>query len=243
MNLSYQNTVAETVANDYRAAAIFEKYGIDFCCQGKIPIDEACEKKQVQTEEVMRELKTLANDSSCCFNFSTLPPSMLADHIEEKHHRYIEEKTPVIQRYLDKVCSVHGNHHPELHEINRIFQASAADMAQHMKKEELILFPRIRKIEALTRNPMEMNTFQPGVLGLPIDMMMNEHSVEGDRFKAIEELTQHYQPPADACNTFKVTYALLQEFENDLHLHIHLENNILFPQALEMEKALMPSEN
>jgi len=239
MNLSYQNTVADTVANDYRAAAIFEKYGIDFCCHGKIPIDEACEKKQIPTEAVMRELKSLEDETSSCFNFGTLPPSMLADHIEEKHHRYVEEKTPVIQRYLDKVCSVHGSRHPELYEINRIFQASAADMAQHMKKEELILFPRIRKIESLSRKLTEPNAIQPGVLSLPIDMMMNEHSVEGDRFKAIEELTQHYQPPADACNTFKVTYAMLQEFENDLHLHIHLENNILFPKAIEMEKSVL----
>jgi iron-sulfur cluster repair protein YtfE (RIC family) len=162
MKLSYQNTVADTVAKDYRAAAIFEKYGIDFCCHGKVPIEEACEQQSVQTEEVMREF---------------------------------------------------------------------------------ILFPRIRKIEALTRNPMESNTIQPGVLRLPIDMMMNEHSVEGNRFMDINELTQHYQAPADACNTFKVTYALLQEFENDLHLHIHLENNILFPKALEMEKSLSPCGN
>jgi len=112
-------------------------------------------------------------------------------------------------------------------------------MAQHMKKEELILFPRIRKIEALTRKPLKADTLQHDVLGPPIHMMMNEHAVEGDRFKAIDELTQHYQPPADACNTFKVTYALLQEFENDLHLHIHLENNILFPKAMEMEKTLL----
>jgi regulator of cell morphogenesis and NO signaling len=239
MTLSYQNTVAETVANDYRAAAIFEKYGIDFCCHGKISIDEACEKRHVMTEEVMRDLKSLTDSNSCCFNYSSLPPSMLADHIEEKHHRYIEEKTPVIQHYLDKVCSVHGSHHPELQEINRLFQASAADMAQHMKKEELILFPRIRKLESLTNNPVETSTIQPGLLQTPIHMMMEEHAVEGDRFQAIEELTHHFQPPADACNTFKVTYALLQEFETDLHLHIHLENNILFPKAIELENRLL----
>jgi len=239
MTLSYQNTVAETVAHDYRTAAIFEKYGIDFCCHGKISIDEACEKRHIMTEEVMRELKTLAESNSSCFNYSALPLGVLADHIEEKHHRYVEEKTPVIQRYLDKVCKVHGGHHPELHAINQLFQASAAELAQHMKKEELILFPRIRKLEGLTREPIETNAIQPGVLQLPIDMMMHEHAVEGDRFKTIEELTHHYQPPADACNTFKVTYALLQEFENNLHLHIHLENNILFPKAIEMENSLL----
>jgi regulator of cell morphogenesis and NO signaling len=239
MTLSYQNTVAETVANDYRAAAIFEKYGIDFCCHGKISIDEACEKRHIMTEEVMRELKTLADSNSCCLHYGTMPLSVLADHIEDKHHQYIEEKTPVIRRYLDKVCSVHGTAHPELFEIKSLFMASAEDLAQHMKKEELILFPRIRKLEALLNHSTEAGSIQPGLLQVPVDMMMQDHSLEGDRFRTIEQLTQHYQPPADACNTFKVTYALLQEFENDLHLHIHLENNILFPKALEMEKRLL----
>jgi regulator of cell morphogenesis and NO signaling len=213
MNVSYQQTVAETVAKDYRAAAIFEKYGIDFCCHGQVSIDEACEKRNIMTEEVMRDLKSLTEANSCCFNFASLPPSMLADHIEEKHHHYIEEKTPVIQRYLDKVCSVHGTRHPELYEINRIFNDSAADLAQHMKKEELILFPRIRKMEGLTRNGVEAGTIPAGLVQTPIQMMMNEHAVEGDRFKEIEALTHQYQAPPDACNTFKVTYALLQEFD------------------------------
>jgi len=239
MNLSYQNSVAETVANDYRAAAIFEKYGIDFCCHGQISIDEACEKKQIMTEDVMRDLNTLLEANSCCFNFSTLPPSMLADHIEERHHRYIEEKTPVIQRYLDKVCAVHGELHPELQEINRLFSESAAHLAQHMKKEELILFPRIRKIEGLTRKPVLAETIAQGLLEAPIEMMQHEHQVEGDRFREIEKLSHHYQAPEGACNTYKVTYALLQEFENDLHTHIHLENNVLFPKAMQMEKSLL----
>jgi len=239
MNLTYQHSVAETVANDYRAAAIFEKYGIDFCCHGQISIDEACEKKQIMTEDVMRDLHTLLDANSCGFNFSILPPSMLADHIEERHHRYIEEKTPVIQRYLDKVCAVHGERHPELYQINRLFMESAAHLAQHMKKEELILFPRIRKIEGLTHKGATNEPFAPGLLEAPIEMMEHEHQLEGDRFREIEELSHHYQAPEGACNTYKVTYALLQEFEHDLHTHIHLENNVLFPKAIEMEKQLL----
>lgn len=239
MKLSYQNSVAETVANDYRAAAIFEKYGIDFCCHGQISIDEACEKKQIMTEDVMRDLNTLLDSNSCGFNFSDLPPSMLADHIEERHHRYIEEKTPVIQRYLDKVCIVHGERHPELHEINRLFRESAAHLAQHMKKEELILFPRIRKIESLTRKHNTAASLPQGLLEAPIEMMHLEHQVEGDRFSEIKKLSHHYQAPEGACNTYKVTYAILEEFENDLHTHIHLENNVLFPKAIEMEKSLL----
>ena len=239
MTLSYENTVAETVAQDYRAASVFEKYGIDFCCKGNISIDEACEQKHIMTEEVMRDLKKLSESDPSGFSYGNLTPSHLADHIEEKHHRYVVEKTPIIQHFLDKVCSVHGKRHPDLFEINRLFKASSAELAMHMKKEELILFPRIRKIESLTSESKDISALQPGVLGQPIAMMMQEHEIEGDRFRTIDELTHHYQPPADACNTFKVTYALLQEFENDLHLHIHLENNVLFPKAIELEKQFL----
>jgi regulator of cell morphogenesis and NO signaling len=142
-------------------------------------------------------------------------------------------------RFLEKLCSVHGPRHPELLEVNRLFCESAAELAMHMKKEELILFPRIRKMTAAATGTLQENAITPGMVQGPIAVMMEEHEHEGDRFSKIDALTGHYQPPADACNTYKATYALLQEFENDLHLHIHLENNILFPKAVEMEKELM----
>ncbi len=237
--ISCDSTVAAMVAHDYRTAAIFEKYGIDFCCRGQLSIDEACEQKHVPTEDVMREIKMLqASGAADGFPYGQWAPALLADHIEEIHHRYIEEKTPVIQRYLDKVCLMHGDHHPELHEINRLFRSAAEALAHHMKKEELILFPRIRVVDRQLREGTP-GTLSPGVLSAPIEMMQEEHRTEGDRFATIDSLTGHYQPPADACNTYKLAYALLHEFENDLHLHIHLENNILFPKAVELEKLLL----
>lgn len=240
MDIHYQKTVGEVVAQDYRAAAIFEKYGIDFCCKGNIPIDEACERKHVYTEDVMRELKLLLTGSeSNSVDYASWSPAFLADFIQQKHHSYVTEKTPILMRFLDKLCSVHGQRHPELLEVNRLFSESASELAMHMKKEELVLFPRIRKIAAVTPEDMHDNAITPGMIKSPIAVMMEEHEHEGDRFKMIDTLTNHYQPPADACNTYKATYALLQEFENDLHLHIHLENNILFPKAIEMEKELM----
>jgi regulator of cell morphogenesis and NO signaling len=240
MEITFQKSVGEVVALDYRAAAVFEKYGIDFCCKGHKSIDEACESRNIMTEEVMRELKKLGVSVDSHFtDYRSWSASLLVDYIEEKHHRYVEQKTPVILRYLEKLCNAHGDRHPELHEVNRLFRESAAEMAQHMKKEELILFPRIRQLVGFSTGGFDQNPLTPGMVQQPIKVMMEEHNAEGDRFKTIDSLTQHYHPPADACNTYKVTFALLQEFENDLHLHIHLENNILFPKAIEMEAELL----
>jgi regulator of cell morphogenesis and NO signaling len=234
MELTYQKKVGEVVAQDYRAASIFEKYGIDFCCKGNTSIDEACERRHILTEDVMRELKLLLDkDTKHDTDYQSWSATYLADYVVQKHHQYIEETTPVILRNLEKLCHKHGPGHPELYEINKLFKASAEELAEHMKKEERILFPLIRKMASASFAPSGHQLITPGVVKHPIEMMMHEHENEGERFSQIEQLSNHYQPPADACNTFKVTYGLLQEFENDLHLHIHLENNILFPKALQ----------
>jgi regulator of cell morphogenesis and NO signaling len=236
MNVTHLNKVGEIVAENYRTAAIFEKYGIDFCCKGNKSIDEACESKSIKTEDVMRELKImLSGKDNSDSDYKSWTATQLADHIENKHHRYVEEKIPVLQRYLNKLCSVHGENHPELHEVNRLFALSAGELTQHMKKEELILFPRIRKMENSRATPIDLAAMNAATVQDPIEVMMHEHDTEGERFRTIDILTQNYIAPPDACNTYKVTYALLQEFQNDLHLHIHLENNILFPKAIELE--------
>lgn len=240
MEYLYQKKVGQVVADDFRAAAVFEKYGIDFCCKGNITVDEACERKHIMTEDVMRELKILlATDSTQPEDYKTWNPVVLVDHILEKHHQYITEKTPLILQYLAKLADKHGGRHPELLEVNRLFSESAAALAGHMKKEELILFPWIKKLAGFTSVQGQDKSTPQGRIDNPIDMMMHEHDDEGERFRTISAITNQYQPPSDACNTYKVTYAMLQEFENDLQLHIHLENNILFPKASEMERELM----
>lgn len=240
MEFMYEKKVGEVVAEDYRAAAIFQKYGIDFCCKGNITIDEACSLQNLMTEEVMRELKILfASDKKHPADYQSWSPALLANFIEETHHRYVKEKTPVIQSYLNKLFHKHGGHHPELLEINKLFGESAVALASHMQKEEQILFPRIRQLTATTSDAPPDFLMTCSILNGPIKIMMQEHDNEGERFKKIDILTDHYQPPADACNTYKVAYALLREFENDLHLHIHLENNILFPKAVQMEMELL----
>ena len=235
MEFTYQQKVGEIVAADYRAAGIFEKYGIDFCCKGNTSIEEACQRKNIMTEDVMRELKILLSgiepDET---DFQLWSPISLAEHIEQKHHKYVEEVTPVILRNLQKLCHKHGPSHPELYRIHKLFLASAEELAQHMQKEEKILFPLIRKLSATPTSQSVFQKLPNSIIAHPIEVMIEEHEHEGERFAEIESLTNHYQAPADACNTFLVTYALLKEFEQDLHLHIHLENNILFPKALQL---------
>ncbi|HMU99359.1 MAG: iron-sulfur cluster repair di-iron protein [Bacteroidia bacterium] len=232
--------IGELVAKDYRTASVFKKYSIDFCCQGNRTIEEACEKKNIDTKKVLEDLVAMMESKSeSTTDYQSWPLDLLADYIEKKHHRYVQEKTLEIQPYLDKICKVHGERHPELLKIKEEFNASAGELAAHMKKEELILFPFIRKMTQAKMENIKVDAAHFGTVINPIQMMMDEHTVEGNRFRKIEELSNNYTPPQDACNTYRVSFSLLKEFEQDLHLHIHLENNILFPKAIEIEKELI----
>jgi regulator of cell morphogenesis and NO signaling len=236
-------TIGEFVAQDFRTAAIFSKYGIDFCCKGNRTIDEACDKKNIDTSELVQELETvLSSKNDSGIDFKSWPLDLLADYIEKTHHRYVEEKTPVLLQFLDKLCKVHGAGHPELFEINELFIGCAGELAQHMKKEELILFPFVKKMVKATITDELIEQPHFGTVNNPIAMMMAEHEAEGDRFVKIATLTNNYTPPTDACNTYRVTFAMLNDFEQDLHKHIHLENNILFPKAATLEKAFLAQE-
>ncbi|MGP8217536.1 MAG: iron-sulfur cluster repair di-iron protein [Bacteroidia bacterium] len=240
MENSKTKSVGEFVANDYRTAAVFQKYGIDFCCKGNKTIEEVCESKKISAGELLAEINEVSKQAGVQkTDFQSWPLDRLADYIEKKHHRYIVETTPVLKQYLDKLCKVHGGNHPELFEINEEFNLSAGELAMHMKKEEMILFPFIRKMADADNNPENAGRPALGAIQNPINMMMQEHDIEGERFRKMALLSANYNPPADACNTYRVAYSLLNEFEDDLHLHIHLENNILFPKAIELEKALV----
>jgi regulator of cell morphogenesis and NO signaling len=238
-----KNTIGEFVAQDFRTAAIFSKHGIDFCCKGHRTIEEVCHIKNINEADLLKELNTvmdLKNDYGIDFN--SWPLDLLVVYIEKTHHRYVEEKTTVLLQYLDKLCSVHGSTHPELFLINELFKGSAGELALHMKKEELILFPFIKKMMGATKSHESVAPPHFGTINNPITMMMEEHDNEGERFRKIAELTNNYIPPADACNTYRVTFAMLEEFEQDLHKHIHLENNILFPKAKALEKFFSDKE-
>ncbi|MFK7780989.1 iron-sulfur cluster repair di-iron protein [Psychroserpens sp.] len=232
-----QKEIGQFVAEDYRTAAIFSKYKIDFCCNGNRTVAEACNKKGINSNILMNEIETILNSKSGeTIDYKSWPLDLLVEYIEKKHHRYVEEKIPVIRQFLDKLCRVHGERHPELFKINELFTASAGELTSHMKKEELILFPFIRKMVKAKLENGAVQSPQFETVENPIAMMKDEHDNEGNRFREIEKLTSNYTPPADGCNTYKVTFAMLEEFEKDLHLHIHLENNILFPEAVKLEK-------
>ncbi len=230
-----KKTIGNYVAEDFRTAALFSKYGIDFCCKGNRTLAEACEKKAISPERLENEINVIlntANEQSVDFKSWSL--DLLVEYIEKTHHRYVEEKSSVLYRFLDKLCKVHGDRHPELFEINKLFIEGAGVLAKHMMKEELILFPFIKRMSQTKGKSIKMPNF--GTVDNPIAMMQDEHTTEGERFAKIAELTNNYTPPADACQTYKVTFAMLKEFEDDLHIHIHLENNILFPGAQVLER-------
>jgi len=233
------STVGEVVADDYRAATIFSKYGIDFCCKGNQTIEEACQKKNINPAKIQEEIAAIINTTSTTEpDFKSWSTDMLIDYIEKKHHKYVEENSGLLLVYLNKLCKVHAQRHPELLEIEMHFKNSVGDLAQHMKKEELVLFPFIRKMLMALDENISLEKPRFGTVENPIAMMMHEHDNEGERFRFIAELSNNYTPPADACQTYKVTFALLKEFEEDLHKHIHLENNILFPRAQKLETKL-----
>ncbi len=232
-----QKQIGQFVAEDFRTAAVFSNYGIDFCCRGNRTVDEVCSKSGIDASELLDKLQNvLRATGSEHIDYKSWPLDLLIDYIEKKHHRYVEEKVPVLLQFLNKLCKVHGERHPELLKINEHFMASAGELAAHMKKEELILFPFIKKMIHATRAQSGIQAPHFGTVENPIAMMKDEHDNEGARFREIAKLTNNYNPPADACNTFRVTYAMLEEFEKDLHLHIHLENNILFPETIKLEQ-------
>lgn len=234
MNIYPTTVIGELVAEDYRTASIFKSFGIDFCCNGNRNIADACIKKNIEVQEVISALQTaIAQQVTGNTDYNTWPLDLLADYIEKTHHRYVRSKIIEIMPFLNKVVRVHGENHPELKEVEQLFKDSAVDLSEHMLKEEKILFPFIRK---MVTEGSGTSSFAFGTVQNPIAMMKHEHENEGDRFRKIAALTNDYTPPADACNTYRVTFSLLKEFEENLHLHIHLENNILFPKAIELEQ-------
>lgn len=245
MKITEQHIVGDLVVENYKAAEVFKKYGIDFCCGGQQSIQQACSKENLPPESannIVKELTDVLQKESQKeegVSYDQWSLDTLADHIEKVHHSYVEAKIPMLVSYLEKIAAVHGNHHPELFEINDIFKKSAGQLAMHMKKEEIILFPFIRKMEKAKRENTEFSKPPFQTIKNPIRQMDDEHHAEGEAFRKIASLSNNYTVPDDGCNTYRVAFGLLKEFEEDLHLHIHKENNILFKRAIELEEELL----
>ncbi len=235
MDITQNSIVGELVAQDYRTASVFKSHKIDFCCNGNRSIQEVSENPEELIAELENVSRKTGNETT---DFQSWPLDLLTEYIEKKHHRYVELKNLEILPYLEKINSVHGHRHPELAEIQKLFRETSGEISMHMKKEEFLLFPYIRKMVKSKLEGALIAKPPFGTVENPIAMMMHDHDAEGERFRKIAALSNDYTPPSDACNTYRVTFALLQEYEDDLHQHIHLENNILFPKALELEKAI-----
>ena len=236
MEILEEQIIGELVAQNDKTASVFKKFKIDFCCNGNRTISEACERKKLDPSQLINELRNTIINVEQNIDFNSWELDLLADYIEKTHHRYVLTKIEEIKPYLNKVTRVHGEHNPELKEIEILFNQSAQELSQHLQKEEMILFPFIRNMvnSKMEEKPLFFPHF--GTVENPIAMMKHEHQNEGERFEKIAELSNQYTPPSHACNTYRVTFALLKEFEDNLHQHIHLENNILFPKAIKMEK-------
>lgn len=228
------------MAENYKTAAIFKRYRIDFCCNGNRTIADATKSKEIDEEKLLSELnEVMAEKVQGEIDFKAFPIDLLADYVEKTHHRYIEQRIPEITPFLSKVARVHGANHPELLEVEQLFTETAQDLAAHLKKEELMLFPYIRQMVKSNMGDKKRPKTALGSATEYIVQMEEEHDAEGERFRRISELTDNYTPPADACRTYMVTFDMLREFEEDLHRHIHIENNILFPKSMEMERELV----
>jgi regulator of cell morphogenesis and NO signaling len=230
-------TIGSFVAQDFRTAAVFTKYQIDFCCKGNRTVNEVCENQNIDANILLQKVyDILESEDGNTIDFNSWPLDLLADYIEKTHHRYVEDKSTVLIQFLDKLCKVHGAAHPELFKINELFTECAGELSQHMKKEELMLFPFIKRMVKTKESNGVLTPPSFGTVSNPIAMMMQEHNNEGERFNEIAVLTNNYAAPSDGCTTYKVTFAMLKEFEEDLHKHIHLENNILFTKAVILEE-------
>jgi regulator of cell morphogenesis and NO signaling len=233
-------TVGELVAADFRAAAVFEQFGIDFCCSGRRTLDEACRAAAVDSVTVIRALTALPPALETDDDPARWPIPRLIDFIVSTHHAYVRSAMPAIARHLAKLGEVHGSRHPELARVAAYFQQIVADLSQHMAKEEHVLFPYVRDLaEAGDTCGRTHSPF--GTVANPIRMMEREHQEVGDALRLIRELTRGYVAPDDGCTTYAITMAELHQFERDLHRHVHLENNVLFPAAMRIEGRLCGS--
>lgn len=222
-------TIGEIVANDFRAASLFKEAGIDFCCGGYKFLSEACREKGSDLSTIIRQLDLLAQTPvSGAINFKEWELGFLSDYIMNTHHKFVLKNLPELVFYTQKIADVHGDNHPELLEVAELFAKINEELLQHLKNEEEVLFPAIKAAEIFA-SPQVKSTIISEVT-----RMQGEHEFAGGAMDKINVLTKNYLVPADACNTYRVSLKLLEQFEDDLHIHVHLENNILYPKALKM---------
>lgn len=228
-NTFIEKTIGEIVAKDFRAAALFKEKGLDFCCGGNIPLSEACVKNNLDLQHFIHELTILAqSEEKNLMRFNEWDLPFLCDYIIQTHHKFVLKNLPDLVFYTQKIADVHGENHNELVQVAKLFAQINTELLQHLKNEEEVLFPAIKR--ALQESSEEAKS----IILSEITRMQGEHEFAGGAMDEINSLTNHFQIPDDACNTYRVTLKMLMQFEDDLHIHVHLENNILYPKALKI---------
>lgn len=240
MNFTSETKVKDIALSNPGARKILEGAGVDYCCGGAKSLHEACMHTDVPAEEILKRLSENSEQVSPGeAAWVSAPLAELTRHIREKHHKYVREAIPRVRALLEQVKAKHGENHPEISDIRMLFIEVGQEMIMHMQKEEQILFPYI---DAVERSVKEKKTLEPPFFGTvrnPIQAMMSEHDSAGELVKQIRRASSEYTPPVDACTSYQALYQELRQFQEDLHQHVHLENNILFPRAVEMEAAVL----
>jgi regulator of cell morphogenesis and NO signaling len=222
-------TLGEIVIEQHKAAAVFEKHNLDFCCKGKRSLAVACAEKGIPVENIVDELIAQAMGNEVKTPFEEMSATALISHILSNHHFYVQQYGPAIKEHLDRVAGKHGDKFPWMKAVAADYTTALEDLILHMQKEEILLFPRIIRMEN-----SEKGTYPAHFVSAPIGVMEAEHEVAGNLMQRIKELTGNYTWPEAACTTYRVSMLELKEFEENLHQHVHLENNLLFPKALAM---------
>jgi regulator of cell morphogenesis and NO signaling len=246
MEIDAGKTVKEIVVGMPSSAKVFERLGIDYCCGGDKRLDEACRDAGLQIEVVMQALEstgTVAQPEGETVDWNAQPLTTLMNHIMEKHHIFCRQEVARLEPLLDKVLQAHGAAHPELRHIKALFSGLSKELLMHLTKEEQTLFPYIARMEeSVTRGiPFPRPAF--GTVQNPVRMMVLEHDNAGAALHELRNLSGNYQLPSDACNSYRALYEVLQSFESDMHQHVHLENNILFPRAVAIEDATVSAQD
>jgi regulator of cell morphogenesis and NO signaling len=239
MQLDATRTVRDLATEIPNATRIFENFGIDYCCGGNKPLRDACRQANISVEQVLRSLEgenaTVAEAAALDPQFKNTSPTDLIAYILARHHGYVNQEIPRLKQLFYKVVAVHGVGHPELAAVERTFSGLANELTAHMMKEEMVLFPYIEMLEHARRLGESAPVAPFGSISNPVHMMELEHASAGKALVEMRTLTSDYTPPESACFSYRTLYSALKEFEADLHQHVHLENNILFPRAIDLE--------
>jgi regulator of cell morphogenesis and NO signaling len=240
MMINAMNTVRVLAVAMPGATRIFERFGIDYCCGGQRSLSDACRTQNIEVGEVVRSLEALRQTTDDSRDWRREPLAALSVYIIDKHHYFTRQEIEHLEKLFDKVCSRHGDNHPELFEAQKTFYQLKQDLIPHMLKEEQVLFPYITRMEEAAGRGLPVPPPFFGTFQNPVRMMMLEHDTAGELLRTLRATTGDYTPPADACISYQTLYQALSGFEADLHQHIHLENNLLFPRAIEMEEGAAP---